>query len=140
MRGLLQEAGFLADAEFLPNISRAEKIDFLKSLTVFSVPATYGESFGLYLLEAWAAGVPVVQPRHAAFPELLDLTGGGLLCEPNDPHALAAALERLFCDAEQARELGCAGQRAVYERFHVERMAQDVLSVFEQAARNARRA
>jgi hypothetical protein len=56
---------------FFPNLSRAEKIDFLQGLTVFSVPALYGEAFGLYLIEALAAGVPVVQPRHAAFPELV---------------------------------------------------------------------
>src|SRR5262249_39706370 len=49
------------DVEFLPNIERSAKLDFLRKLSVLSVPATYGEAFGLYLLEAWASGVPVVQ-------------------------------------------------------------------------------
>jgi glycosyltransferase involved in cell wall biosynthesis len=68
--------------EFCPNLDRPAKLAFLHSLTVFSVPALYGEAFGLYVIEALAAGVPVVQPRTAAFPELLEATGGGLLCDP----------------------------------------------------------
>jgi glycosyltransferase involved in cell wall biosynthesis len=69
---------------FLPNISREKKQEFLQSLSVFSVPARYGEAFGLYLLEAWATGLPVVQPRHAAFPELIEATLGGVVCTPED--------------------------------------------------------
>ena len=49
-------------AEFRANISREEKRELLASLSVLSVPATYGESFGLYVLEAWSLSVPVVQP------------------------------------------------------------------------------
>src|SRR5690606_28098379 len=63
--------GFADDVEFLPNIERTDKMAFLHTLSVLSVPARYQESFGLYLLEAMAASVPVVQPRHAAFPEIL---------------------------------------------------------------------
>src|SRR4029079_5127744 len=66
--------GLARDVEFLPNISRDEKIRFLQSLSVFSVPATYGEAFGLYLIEAMACGAPAVQPDHAAFPELIAAT------------------------------------------------------------------
>ena len=100
-------------AEFLPNLDRAAKADFMRSLAVFSVPATYGEAFGMYVLEAQAAGVPIVQPRHGAFPEVLAATGGGLLCEPNQPAALAAALDELLGDPARARRLGTAGREAV---------------------------
>jgi len=63
--------GQQAAVDWLPNLDRAAKAEFLRSLSVFSVPATYGEAFGLYVLEAQATGVPVVQPRHGAFPEVL---------------------------------------------------------------------
>jgi glycosyltransferase involved in cell wall biosynthesis len=129
----LREAGLEGEFEFLPNLSRTEKITFLQSLSVLSVPATYGESFGLYLLEAWAAGVPVVQPRHAAFPELIEETRGGLLCEPNSPDSLAETLESLLLDPKQQRELGANGHNAVFSRFNVDRMAEEFLAICEQA-------
>lgn len=119
-------AGGCADAvDWLPNIDRATKLAFLRTLSVLSVPATYGESFGLYVLEAMASGVPVVQPRHGAFPELLEATGGGVLCAPDDPAALAAALEELLFDDERAQALADRGRRAVFANFTAERMARE---------------
>lgn len=111
------------EVEFLPNLDRAAKRDFLSGLSVLSVPATYGEAFGLYVLEAWAAGVPVVQPRHAAFPELVEKTGGGLLCAPDDPAALAAALRQVLLDPPAARRMGEAGRQAVLTDFSTDMMA-----------------
>lgn len=132
LKARLAEKGLAGEVEWLPNVSREEKIQFLQSLTCFSAPATYGEAFGLYVIEALAAGVPVVQPRHAAFPELLEATGGGVLCEPDDPHALALALEELLLDPERARSLGAAGRRAVEERYSMRSMAQQVLEVLQR--------
>lgn len=131
-------AGHGDDFDVLPNVDRPDKLRFLRSLSVFSVPATYGESFGLYLLEALAAGVPLVQPRHGAFPELLEATGGGLSCEPDDPADLASVLARLLADGPAARELSERGRRAVLERFTEERMALGVETVCA-AARDGRR-
>lgn len=128
------EGGMEGDVEFLPNISRKEKIEFLRGLSVLSVPTTYGESFGLYLVEAWAAGVPVVQPRHAAFPELLEATGGGLLCEPDDAQSLATCLEQVLTDREGASRMGLQARRVVEERFSVQSMAEGVERVLTGAA------
>jgi len=125
-RARLESAGLAGSFELHSNVSFAVKLDVLRRSTVFSVPATYGESFGLYLLEAWAMGLPVVQPSHAVFPELLAATGGGLLCAPDDPAALARALHELLSDHERARELGAQGRRAVLERFSGARMAREV--------------
>ncbi len=88
------------------------------------MPALYGEAFGLYVIEAMAAGVPVVQPRVAAFPELIEATGGGVLCAADDPQALAEAIEELLLNPARARALGEAGRRAVFERFSAEAMAR----------------
>jgi glycosyltransferase involved in cell wall biosynthesis len=132
LRQRLAQAGYIGETVFTPNPNRAEKIAFLSGLTVFSVPATYGEAFGLYVLEALAAGVPVVQPRHGAFPEVLAATGGGLLCEPNDPKALADALEPLLLDPARARELGDTGRRTVHEKFTAGVMAGETLQVFQK--------
>lgn len=94
----LRSEALFDQVEFHPNLDRAAKIRFLRSLSVFSVPATYGEAFGLYVLEALAAGVPVVQPATAAFPEVVAATGGGDLCAPEGHESLAQAIEGLLLD------------------------------------------
>lgn len=133
-KGRLEKAGLLGEVTFFPNVSREGKISFFQSLDVFCTPALYGEAFGLYVLEAMAAGVPVVQPRHAAFPEIIEATGGGLIAEAN-AGALARAIEELLIAPERARALGTAGREAVSNRFHVDRMAEGVLAVYQEAAR-----
>jgi len=135
LRRRVDEQGYGDDVEFLPNIERPAKLAFLRSLSVLSVPATYGESFGLYLLEAMAAGVPVVQPRHGAFPEILEATGGGILCDPDDAGSLADGIQQLLLDPALARELAERGRRAVLERFSTERMARRFLEVCALATR-----
>ena len=125
----LDERGLSGAVDFLPNVERADKLAFLRTLSVLSVPATYGESFGLYLLEAMATGVPVVQPRHGAFPELLEATGGGVLCAPDDPISLADELETLLLDDSRSQQLATNGRRAVMERFTAERMASEFAEV-----------
>jgi glycosyltransferase involved in cell wall biosynthesis len=106
------------------------KVHFFHSIDVLSVPTTYREPKGLYVLEALANGVPVVQPRHGSFPELIEATGGGLLVEPDDPHALARALWQLFDNPAHRRELGSKGKEAVHARFHAERMATETAAIY----------
>src|SRR5438034_4723765 len=139
LRKRLAEAGYIGETAFFPNLSRAEKLDFLGALSVFSVPANYGESFGLYLIEAQAAGVPVVQPRTAAFPEIIEATGGGVLCEPGDPKLLADAIEPLLSSPHQARALGETGRKAVFEKFSIEAMAKQTLRTLENASASPER-
>jgi glycosyltransferase involved in cell wall biosynthesis len=132
LRARLKAKVFLDDVEFHPNVDRAGKLAFMRSLSVFSVPALYGEAFGLYIIEALASGIPVVQPRHAAFPELVELSGGGVLCEPGDPRALADALEPLLLDSDHARALGSAGRKAVHEKFSADQMALCVARAYQE--------
>lgn len=119
----LRQAGLEEASSFHPNVDRSEKIALLKSMTAFSVPATYGEAFGLYLLEAMAAGVPVVQPNTAAFPELIGGTGGGVLFQPGEPGALEAAVEKVVTNPTQASALSRAGASAVRQRYSSDAMA-----------------
>jgi len=135
-RERLERAGLLGCAEFLPNISREEKIRFLQSLSLLSVPASYGEAFGLYLLEAMACGVPVVQPREAAFPEIVEATGGGVLVDKNDPHHLAEAMEALLLNPSRERALGEAGLGAVRRDFSMPVMAERFVAFSQRGLRN----
>jgi glycosyltransferase involved in cell wall biosynthesis len=130
----LAQAGVTEEVEWLPNVSREEKIAFLESLTVFSVPASYSEAFGLYVIEALAARVPVVLPNSSAFPEIIEATGGGVLYEPTrgesaNGQLLATALESLLADREQATMLGLRGRYAVEREYSLTRMAVRLVEV-----------
>ena len=136
-RGKLAKAGLLDQVSFFPNVDHSQKISFYEGVFLFSVPALFGEAFGLYLIEAMAAGVPVIQPRHAGFPELIEATGGGVLCEPDDVKSLADAIENLLLHPLHARHLGRRGRAAVEKDFTIERMAEKFAEVM--AALKARR-
>jgi glycosyltransferase involved in cell wall biosynthesis len=124
LKAELRAAGLEALTEWRPNVSFEEKIGFLHSLTILSVPAAYGESFGLFVIEALACGIPVVQPRHGGFPEIVGKSGGGILFdEPESPGALADALESLLDDPNLRKTLAASGRAAVEEHFAAERMA-----------------
>jgi len=128
----LAEAGLTDRVEWQHNLELEEKVSFLESLTVFSVPATYSEAFGLYLIEAMACGVPVVMPRASAFTEIIEAAECGELVEPNDASALAAAWDQLLEDQSKREVLGKKGRRAVEERYHVEAMAQNFEELFRK--------
>lgn len=137
LRRRLGSAGFLGEVDFYANLDRDAKIAFLKSLTVFSVPALYGEAFGLYVIEALAAGVPVVQPRIAAFPEIVETSGGGELCEPGEPASLADALEKLLLDPARRASLAESGRKAVAEIYSSRRMAAETLQALSHVVEGA---
>lgn len=120
--------------EFAGEVEWAEKLAFLKSLDVLSVPTIYQEPKGRFVFEALAHGVPVVLPEHGAFPEILEATGGGVLFQPESTEALTTALLDLHGDRERARSLGRAGRGAVLERFDDRTLAEATLGVYRRVA------
>ena len=82
---------------------------FSKTLQLFSVPARYPEAFGLYVVEAMAAGVPVVLPNDGSFPEIIEATQGGYLYDPKEDGGLIRALEHALCEPEKAKKWDCRG-------------------------------
>ena len=136
-REKLRKAGVMDGVLITPNVDQQQKMDMLASLTVLSVPATYSESFGLYVIEANAMGVPVVQPEHGAFPEVLELTGGGVLYSIDKPDDLCNKLNAVLYDKELHGRLSAAGRANVHERFSARWMAGrfvDILETICQAA------
>jgi glycosyltransferase involved in cell wall biosynthesis len=121
--------GLEQDVEWFPNLSRNEKISFLKSLTLFSVPVIYQEAFGLYLLEAIACGVPVVQPDIASFPEIIKSTGGGLCVSENSAVRFAEAWSSLLNDPEQMQSMRDQGRQNIETRFSAPQMCKQFLEL-----------
>ncbi len=116
-------------------LDRQQKISFLQTLDVLSVPATYNEPKGIFLLEAMACGVPVVQPRRGGFTEIIKRTGGGLLVEPDDVDSLAEGLLKIARDTEIAKRLAADAFTKVREHYSVTRMADSALEVYTDMVR-----
>ena len=127
----MQDAQLAHEFRYRGVLDRAHKIDFLRNLDVLSVPATYDEPKGIFLLEAMANGVPVVQPRRGAFREVVEKTGGGILVEPDDPVKLGEGILSLWRDREAAENLGQRGAAGVREHYSVERMAERALAAYD---------
>src|SRR5258708_35172875 len=83
-----------------------------------------------------ANGVPVVQPRHGAFPEILEKTGGGILVDADDVESLAGGILSLWKDRELAGELGRRGAAGVREHYNVAQEARRILEVFSRLTRD----
>ena len=136
VRSVLGRAGLEQEFVHHGEVDRQGKLAFLRQLDVLSVPATYDEPKGMFLLEAMASGVPVVQPRRGAFIEVVEKTGGGLLVEPDDPDALADGLYRLWSDRPLAASLGERASAGVRQHYTIAQSAARLLDVY--AARVAR--
>ncbi len=130
----VREWGLEGELRYRGEVDRAQKIAFLRSIDVLSVPSPYAEPKGLYVLEAMGSGVPVVQPRHGAFPEVLARTGGGLLFAPKDPSDLADQILALARDPARAAELGRRGAEGVRRHYTVGRMAERTVEVYQHVA------
>jgi glycosyltransferase involved in cell wall biosynthesis len=130
----MREAGLGDEFFYRGTMDREGKARFLRNLDVLSVPGPYNEPKGLPVLEALACGVPVVQPRRGAFPEIIETTGGGLLVDPETIDALAEGIATMARDPDRARELGRRGATAVREHYTAAKMADRALEVFRQVS------
>ena len=137
LRKKLSAANLEQDVDLMPEMDLEARREFLSSLTLMSVPVPGGEAFGTFMLEAWAAGVPVVMPCAGAFPELVALSGGGIIYADDSAESLAKALDSILASPEQARRMGQAGRAAVLDQFSMERMAQATTRIYEKAIAHA---
>jgi glycosyltransferase involved in cell wall biosynthesis len=111
-------------------VDRAQKIAFFETLDVLSTPTVYADPKGIFVLEAMAAGIPFVQPRHGSFVEMEQRTGGGILVEPDDPKSLAAGLLTILRDSDLRATLARRAHEGVRTHYTVDQMARQTLDVF----------
>ncbi|MBA3256837.1 MAG: glycosyltransferase family 4 protein [Pyrinomonadaceae bacterium] len=127
----MKDTGLGAEFKYHGVLDREEKISFLRKLDVLSVPATYNEPKGIFLLEAMACGVPVVQPRRGAFTEIVEKTGGGLLVKPDSLESLAKGILEIYQEPALGEKLGVSGFENVRRHFSVARMADRAVEVYK---------
>ena len=117
---------------FAGSVDAHVRAELLAASDVLVLPSHYGnEAHPLVLLEAMAAGLPVVSTRHAAIPEIVVDGATGLLIEPRDTAGLAAALRRLAQRPDERLAMGRAARRRYEERFTLPRWTERMIAVFE---------
>ena len=120
--------------EFHDNFEGEGRTEFFNKVSVVSVPVRNGEAFGLYLLESMASGVPVVQPALGAFPEIVRLSGGGLLYEPNEPAALSRQLSVILSDIKLLEKLSESALRGVQDKFNIHTHTRELVNLYHSLA------
>jgi len=119
----------IRDVEFLGRVSDEEKARYFASADIFCAPATGQESFGIVLLEAMAAGVPIIASDIHGYKRVVERNVQGILVEPKNPRALAAALYALARDPDLRHELGEAGRRRAPE-FSWDRVTERIVEFY----------
>ena len=118
--------------EWLGRISDAEKIDRLRRASLFCAPSLRGESFGIVLLEAMAAGTPVVSTDIDGYRNVATDGENALLVEPGNPQALASAMSRIIADPRLATRLTAAG-RIHAQSYSLDALADHYVVLYERA-------
>ena len=132
--GKLKASGCFHALKLVGEVDRTGKFEFLSSIDVLAVPTVYREPKGLFVLEALAAAVPVVQPSHGSFPEMLEELGGGLLHRPGDAEHLADQLNELLTNREALAAFSRQGHQAVNHRRSAAAMAKRTAEVLQRFA------
>lgn len=128
----ISRAGLTDYVDFHQNFEEEGRHYFFRKISVLSVPVLEGEAFGLYLLEAMASGVAVVQPGLGAFPEIIAKSGGGVVYDPNTPDQLAVKLAELLSDPTRLSTLGKAGREGVVDKFNIHHQASAIIDCYRK--------
>jgi phosphatidyl-myo-inositol alpha-mannosyltransferase len=130
LRRLVSGAGLQAHVALLGELSEADKAAFLRSVDVYCAPNLLGESFGVILIEALAAGAPIVASDLDAFASVLEGGDAGVLVPRGNAGALARALCELLADPGRRAELGVLGS-TVAAKYDWQVLARRILAVYE---------
>jgi len=129
----IREHGFQKSIKIYPEFQGNKKMEFFNDVDVISVPVRKYDGYGLYIIEANSAGIPVAQPATGAFPEIIEKTGGGITYLPDTVEELSASLLKLLTDKELAEKLGETGKHRVISELSLEKMSEGLSGVYVNA-------
>lgn len=132
IRQMIASAQLEEQVDFHADFEEDGRKEFFRKVSLVSVPVLNGEAFGLYLLEAMASGVPVIQPSLGAFPEIIGESCGGMVYGPNIPASLADALAGALNNPPQIAGMSEAAIRGVREHFNIFAHAEELITVYEK--------
>jgi glycosyltransferase involved in cell wall biosynthesis len=128
----LKEADLTNQVEFHEDFDGEGRHEFFAKVKLISVPVKNGEAFGLYLLESMASGVPVVQPKLGAFPEIVEKSNGGIIYNNNSPEELSIALKDLLSKEDKLQELSTNARKGVEDAFNIYAQADKLVNIYSQ--------
>lgn len=126
----IKSSGLKSAVRIFPEFIGDKKQEFFRSVDVISVPVRKYDGYGLYLLEANGAGIPVVQPDTGAFPEILEMTGGGIIYSPDNHYSLVSTLVKILNDREQQKILGERGRTNVRQKLSLGEMSKKLSDIY----------
>lgn len=126
----LKKLGYIDSVYIDEAAYRKDKVSFLASSTILSVPIEKGEAFGTYLIEAMASGVPVIQPKSGGFTEIIEKSGGGILYEGKGAKALAENVSYLLKNPTLIKTLSDNGYANSRKYFSSKIFAQRLLDIY----------
>ncbi len=126
----VKEAGLKSFIRIYPEFHGNSKQEFFSNIDVMCVPVRKYDGYGLYLLEANAAGIPVVQPATGAFPEIIAKTGGGVTYSPDNIDGLTESLTNMLNNKVLMAELGAKGKEKVLNELSLEKMSSNLSKVY----------
>jgi glycosyltransferase involved in cell wall biosynthesis len=128
----IREHGLQKSVRIYPEFMGDKKAEFFDNVDVISIPVRKYDGYGLYILEANGAGIPVVQPATGSFPEILEMTGGGITYSPDNKEELVRALNKMFGDANLRASLGDSGRKGVRTNLSLERMSVGLSEIYNK--------
>lgn len=129
-----KENGLLASVDYHKSFEDEGRQHFFAKTSIISVPVRNGEAFGIYIAEAMASGIPVVQPALGAFPEIIGQTGGGIIYEKNTPENLASSLKALLDDPSGLRQLSTDAVQGANKHLDIHQLAKELIEVYRQVS------
>jgi glycosyltransferase involved in cell wall biosynthesis len=129
VRQFAEGLGLAGEVHFLGQ--RLDVPDLLQAMEIFVLPS-YSEGVSLALLEAMAAGLPVVASAVGGNPEVVTDGETGLLIPPRDAEALAGAMERLLVDPGWAKELGTRARGHVVANYSLARFGREIIAIYDE--------
>ncbi len=134
VRKKLKKNKLLTSVDYHHNFEGEGRQEFFAKTSMISVPVRNGEAFGIYIAESMASGIPVIQPNLGAFPEVVGLSGGGIIYDKNTPEALAASLKKLLDNPSELRQMSEDARKGAEQHLDIHKLATGLIEVYQEVS------
>ncbi|WP_293104497.1 glycosyltransferase [Moorena sp. SIO3I6] len=124
-------ADLASQVSFTGSLPQSKLVNYYQQADIFVFPSVCHEAFGMPIVEAMVAGLPVIATQAGAFPEIVEDGKTGLLVERSNADALADAILQLLSDQELKTSMGQAGHQRAVELFSFEKVVDDLLTQYK---------